>query len=167
MRTMKIFAGFVLLLFCFSCVAGCETLRKKFTRKKKSPASQEAVIVSPRDYGAHPFPSDVMYKQYFAYWKSWNQELVSALIDRASDKKVLDCADQAVMNLKKMASYLQEEQANQLNVYVKKTEDLKEEMAAARAMLAMTPYRYRYAADRILSEVNRKFDFRHMKDFLR
>jgi hypothetical protein len=125
------------------------------------------MVITPRDYSANPLPSDVMYKQYFAYWKSWNQELVTSLIDRSPDKKIIDCAERSVSNLKKMAFYLQEDQAKKLDVFVKQTEELKDDLVASRAMLSIMPHQFRYRADRILSQVNREFDFRHMKDHLK
>ncbi|MDD5019392.1 MAG: hypothetical protein PHH75_06010 [Candidatus Omnitrophica bacterium] len=148
-------------------VSGCETLRKKFTRKRKTKSTNEEMIVSPRDYSAHPFPNHVMYKQYFVYWKSWNQELVTALNDRASDKKVLECVDQALVNLKKMATYLEDKQAAALSGYIQKTETLKTRVHAMPGLPPAETNRFRYTAERILSSVNREFDPTRMKAHLK
>jgi dsDNA-binding SOS-regulon protein len=148
-------------------LTGCENIRKKFTRKRKSKDSQEQMIIVPRDYSAHPFPSDVMYKQYFIYWKSWNQELITSLNDAASHKKIVDCVEQSIINLNKMVTYLNEEKAKELSVYVKKTEDLKKEIIAAKAMPPSRMTMLRYDAERILSSVNRLFDLRKMKEHLK
>lgn len=158
---------FILIFSCIWFLTGCESLQRKFTRKRKTQETQEEMIIVPRDYSAHPFPNDVLYKQYFIYWKSWNQELVSSLNDYATYKKILDCVEQAIINLKKMSSYLKDEKAKELEVYIKKTEDLKNEVQETKAML---PYHYnslRYKADRILSSVNRQFDLTKMKGFLK
>ena len=158
---------FLVIISCILLSAGCESLAKKFTRKRKPKESQEQMIIVPRDYSAHPFPSDVMYKQYFIYWKSWNQELVNCINDAASYKKIIDCAEQALLNLKKMATYLNEDKAKELDVYIKKTESLKADIIAATTMPPARLNLLRYSAERILSSVNRQFDLRKMKDHLK
>ena len=125
------------------------------------------MIIVPRDYSAHPYPSDVMYKQYFIYWKSWNQELITSLNDYSSYKKILDCTEQAIINLKKMATYLNEVKSKELEVYIKKTEDLKAQVVASKAMPPSRMAMLRYDAERILSSVNRLFDLKKMKDNLK
>ncbi|OIO35654.1 MAG: hypothetical protein AUJ74_05400 [Candidatus Omnitrophica bacterium CG1_02_44_16] len=163
----KITLVFVVIISCIFMTTGCESLRKKFTRKRKNRESQEQMIIVPRDYSAHPFPSDVMYKQYFIYWKSWNQELVTSLNDYSSYKKILDCVEQAIMNLKKMAAYLNEAKSKELEVYIKKTEGLKTQIQAAKAMPPSRMAMLRYDAERILSSVNRLYDLKKMKDSLK
>ncbi|MEK7849973.1 MAG: hypothetical protein AAB213_04090 [Candidatus Omnitrophota bacterium] len=158
---------FVVILSGIFMLTGCESLRKKFTRKRKSRESQDQMIIVPRDYSAHPFPSDVMYKQYFIYWKSWNQELITSLNDYSSYKKILDCVEQAIMNLKKMTTYLNEDKSKELDVYIKKTEALKTQIVASKAMPPSRMTMLRYDAERILSSVNRLFDLKKMKEHLK
>ena len=165
-ESQRILTAGILVFSCVLLLTGCETLQKKFTRKKKA-QKQEVMIVSPRDYSAHPFPSDVLYKQYFIYWKSWNQELVTGFNDRASDKKVLDCTQQALINLKKMASYLREQQAKELGVYIKKTEEISDGILEVRGLPPAHADNLRYKAERILSAVNRQFDLTKMKKYLK
>ena len=159
----------VVILFVSSVflLSGCETLRKKFTRKRKNKESTETVVIVPRDYSAHPFPNDVLYKQYFVYWKSWNQELVSSLSEAENYKKIDECVDQSLANMKKMQAYLKEEKGKEFEVFVKKTEVLKEEIMAAKNMPPSRMNILRYSADRILSNVNRNFDLKKMKDHLK
>jgi len=84
----KIWQATILILSCVYLFSGCETFQRKFVRRKKSKEPQEEMVIVPRDYSAQPFSSDVMYKQYFVYWKSWNQELVEALKENAPYKKI-------------------------------------------------------------------------------
>ena len=163
---LKCVAACLVLMFVLQA-SGCETLRKKFTRKRKPQSTQETMIVSPRDYGAHPFPNSVMYKQYFAYWKSWNQELVTALNDKASDKKVLDCVNQSIINIQKMMTYLKYDQAAALSVYVKQTQALQQRIQSKPGLPTEEARRFRYTAERILSCVNREFDPTKMKAYLK
>lgn len=163
----RILVLFVLCACGVFLLTGCESLRKKFTRKKKGTEIQEVMVITPRDYSAHPLASDVLYKQYFIYWKSWNQELINGLTDGSSYKKVLDCADQSLVNIKKMETYLKEDKAKELEVYVKKTEDLKNQIMENKSLLPAFVNNLRYSAERILSSVNRLFDLSKMKDRLK
>ena len=159
--------GVVTLFSCMLLTTGCETLRKKFTRQKKNQKTEEVMIVSPRDYSAHPFPNDVLYKRYFTYWKSWNQELLTSLNDRPSDIKVLDCTEQAIINLKKMATYLNEAKAKELSGYIQQTEDIRRTILEVRGLPPAQVDDLRYKSERILSAVNRKFDLTKMRPYLK
>jgi len=162
-----------LLFFIVSCcsflliTSGCESLQRKFTRINKNKASKETMILTPRDYSAHPFPPDVLYKQYFIYWRAWNQELVTSLNDLAPYKKMKDCMGQTLSNLQKMATYLNDEKSRELGVYIKKAEDLSLRIDEAKTMPPSQKKDLRYDAERLLSNVNRKFDLTKMKPFLK
>lgn len=166
-RRFRYFSAMVVIFSCIFMMTGCETLRKKFTRKRKRTESTEPVVVVPRDYSAHPFPNDVLYKQYFVYWKSWNQELISSLTDMENYKKIKSCADQALINLKKMQTYLQDDKARELEAYVKKTDDLARRIEHAQYLPPAQMKALRYDAERLLSGVNKKFDLSSMRDHLK
>ena len=166
-RRKKVGLPLVMLLSLIIVFSGCEGFRKKFVRKRKQKNTQEEMVIVPRDYNEHPFPPDVLYKQYFVYWKAWNQELVTALHNQSSDKKILSCAEQSYTNLKKMSTYLNDEKVEELKPYLEKTERLREEIASSGALLPSLYTNFKYKAERILSNVNRKFDLRRMKDYLR
>jgi hypothetical protein len=158
----------VLVLAVLLTVSGCESFRRKFTRtKKRGKAAEETIIVAPRDYSAHPFPNDVMYKQYFTYWKAWNQEWVVSLNDKDSHKKIVGCAEQSLANLEKMRTYLVEEKQKELDVFVEKTRALKDEIAAHKSLMPSQYASYQYRAERVLSAVNRQFDMRHVSESIR
>ena len=166
-RQKQVFLAVVCFVSFVFLLAGCESFRKKFTRKRKKAEADEPMVIVPRDYSAHPFPNDVLYKQYFVYWKSWNQELVSSLNDNLSYKKIIDCTEQALVNLKKMQTYLTEEKAKEIGVYVEKTEALKVKIEKAKNLPPVQMTMLRYDAERILSSVNRQFDSKKMKDYLK
>lgn len=163
----RYFSVTIFVVACVVLLTGCETLRKKFTRKRKQAASAEPIVIVPRDYSAHPFPNDVLYKQYFVYWKSWNQELVSSLTDMENYKKIKSCVDQALTNLKKMQTYLQDDKAQELDVYVKKTDDLRSRIERAKYLPPAQMRGLRYDAERLLNGINKKFDLSSMKDHLK
>lgn len=166
-RESRYFSVTIFVVACVVLLTGCETLRKKFTRKRKQAESAEPIVIVPRDYSAHPFPNDVLYKQYFIYWKSWNQELVSSLTDMENYKKIKSCADQALTNLKKMQTYLQEDKAQEMEPYVKKTDDLRLRIERAKYLPLAQMRGLRYDAERLLSGINKKFDLSSMKDHLK
>ena len=93
--------------------------------------------------------------------------MVSSLTDVENYKKIDECVSQSLSNIKKMKSYLVEEKAKDLDVFVRQTEQLQNEITAAKNMPPATMNSLRYKADRILSNVNRNFDSRKMKGYLK
>ena len=167
MRRLFLWRSGILVLAAVLALSGCETLRRKFSRRKTRKAAEETMIVAPRDYSEHPFPNDVLYQQYFTYWKAWNQEWVGSLTDKDSLKKIASCGEQTLVNLEKMATYLREEKRGELDVHVEKTRALHEEIGKHTSLLPSQYNIYRTRAERILSAVNRQFDMRHVKDAIR
>lgn len=159
---------FIILCCCLSLLTGCEAIRRKFTRKRKTIENKEEVVIVPRDYDEHPFPPDALYKQYFAYWKAWNQELIGSLSDpEESYKRIMSSSQQSIVNLKKMCSYLTDEKAKGLNDYVAKLEKIQAEIQKAHNLSADRRRILRYKVSRIYSCVNRDYDYTKTKNFLK
>ncbi len=141
-------------------------MRKKFTRTKRAKKVEEPMVITPRDYDAHPLPNDVLYRQYFYYWKSWNDELVASLAEREPNKKIAFAAEQTLNNLVKMRSYLKEEKAKELDPFIGEARALVEALGERPTMLPSQYDSYRYRAERLLARVNRGFDNRKVKEML-
>ena len=118
------------LFFVFSSlvlICGCETLRKKFIRKPKNERKMEEPVLSPQKYNPE-FEKDVLYRNYFVYWRSWQDELIAALDADLSHKKQIDCVYQAVMNLEKVRAFLNEDKQKELDVYIEELKALQEKI---------------------------------------
>ena len=115
----------VAVLFLLFTTLGCESFRRKFIRKRKTPEKKEEVVVAFENYPDAPFPKDIVYKNYLLYWRSWVDELVTALGSGGSRKKRIDCAEQAIGNLVSMQQMLIEEKRPGLNPYIDELKDIK------------------------------------------
>jgi hypothetical protein len=81
---------------------GCEAFTRKFTRKpKKQDAAVEMVLV-PEVYKGPNMTKEEIYRQYYTYWSSWQDELINVLTGQSTWKKKVDCAQEALKNLLKM-----------------------------------------------------------------
>lgn len=105
MRIKKVF-GVLLSVFLLLDLIGCEAFVRKFTRKsKKSDTAVEMVLV-PEEYKGPDMSKEELYRQYFLYWKSWQDELINALTQKSNQKKKIDCAQEALKNLVNMKMQL-------------------------------------------------------------
>lgn len=99
------FSAFCVLFFVF-CVlfsmAGCESLTRKFTRKSKKKDQSVQMVLVPEEYKGPDMTKEELYRQYFIYWKAWQDELINAFNQKASLKKKADCAEEALRNLVNM-----------------------------------------------------------------
>jgi len=104
---------------------GCEAFVKKFTRKPKEEKKEEMVLV-PEDYKDNMTPEE-RYRQYFLFWKSWQDELITSLLEDRSPKKKLDCIEQAIKNLDELRKLLKDEKKQKLlDKYILQSERLKD-----------------------------------------
>lgn len=92
--------------------AGCASVQKKFTRKKKEPSRIPQVVFI--DEGAYQkkFSNDYYYKTHYSMWKTWHDELILNL--DGNRKKTERCAIEAYSHLDQMSRYLDEEKKAEL-----------------------------------------------------
>ncbi len=106
---------FFLVVFLFSTV-GCDAFVRKFTRKKKKQhLPQEELVLEPQDYRAPGLPNTELGRQYFLFWKSWQDELIAALSDNGSHKRQLGCLDEALKSLQNLRPLLVDEKQKLLD----------------------------------------------------
>ena len=108
-----------------STLIGCEAFVKKFTRKPKKEEPVEEMVLVPVEYPSVFKNKEEAYRQYFLYWQSWQDELINALLSKASQKKQLSCIDEGLKNLTEVKNLLIEEKQRQLDVYLKRLADLR------------------------------------------
>ncbi len=126
----SIFLRAVFFVFCFFFLVsliGCDAFVRKFTRKKKAeklPA--EEMVLVPEEYKGPKMTKEELYRQYFLYWKSWQDELIEALSVGANHKKQMGSAVEAIKNLQQLRQMLKEEKQKKLDVYIGRMNELKE-----------------------------------------
>ena len=86
MKLRKIFFTFLICFLVFNLV-GCESFTRKFTRKSKKPDQAVEMVLVPQEYKGPNMTKEELYRQYFLYWKSWQEELINALTQKTSQKK--------------------------------------------------------------------------------
>lgn len=104
-----------IIVFLFVNLTGCETMRKKFTRKKKAPVRMPR-IYQVKKYEKKPTPE--LYKKHYAFWASWQSELISVL--GRNHKKDMRCIEEIIGNLNDMQNMLIGEKADQLKGHIDK-----------------------------------------------
>jgi len=121
--TILIFTGCALLFTSF----GCEAFVRKFTRKSKKEETVEMVL-APEEY-KNPLTKEELYKKYLLFWKSWQDELITSLIEKRSQKKILDCADESIKNLNNMRELLKENRYKRIDFYIRQMWNLRDALS--------------------------------------
>ena len=101
MRKIGIFLIVAVLFFA----SGCETLRKKFVRKKDA-KKEKQVYVNFKDYPTTP--SREAYIDYYVFVCGWIDELTKAIETGGMRKKEKQSINEALMNLEQIISFLNE-----------------------------------------------------------
>ncbi len=161
---LKITAVFMCFLMIIS-FTGCEAFVKKFRRKPREEKREEPII-QPESYPDVALNKDELYRDYFLFWESWADELVSFLKDNANTKKQKECIQQAMDNLLKMQSLLNEEKAASLDGFVIELTTVKNVLFQSYLNSADFSY-LRNKVERIKARVHRDFIFSKIKKDLR
>ncbi len=118
---MRKISVFVMVFFIAVALAGCDSLQRKFTRKKKDTKP------IPRLYQLKKYdvkPSVELYKKHYAYWQSWMSELIQDLGD--NHKKDVRCVNEALNQIHDMRNILVQEKADTLAKHIRRIEEVRE-----------------------------------------
>lgn len=119
----KLLACFLLIL----SLVGCDAFVRKFTRKSKKDDTRVEMVLAPQEYKPSMSKQEE-YRQYFMFWKAWHDELINALLMDKSQKKKLDCIDEAIKSLVNMRPILNEDKQRKLDMYIGLMQDLRQEI---------------------------------------
>jgi hypothetical protein len=145
-------------------IIGCEAFVRKFTRKpKKEDLPQEEMVLAPEEYKSNISKED-LYRQYFLFWKSWQSELIESLVQKRSNKKQVDCIDEAIKNLLNLRTLLNAEKQQKLDAYIARMQELRG--AIASDIYSNSVSTNAQAAERLKMNILRDFSYDKIKDYL-
>lgn len=142
-------------------LSGCDPLKRKFTRKKKTPVKQ------PRFYKVEAYekkPVPELYMKYYAYWASWQSELIKVL--GHNRKKDARCIDEIIGNLRDMQGLLSKTKADELEVHIEKHLKMRD-IIVKRELDSVNRNYMKRTLEREESQIRRKFAYRKIKDELK
>lgn len=166
-RKVKLTVRKVFILFSVLCllasVMGCEALTRKFTRKSKKDTT-EVMVLAPEEWKGPQMTKEEKYRQYYVFWQSWHDELINALSSNASQKKRIDCAEQALKNLSAMRALLNESGQKQLDVYIRQLSGLRDTLKSD--IYGSTGDSARLKAERVRMNIMQRFSYSDIKNDL-
>ncbi len=159
-KTVLLLASIFLFVIMNS---GCEAFVRKFTRKSKKPKEPEELVLVPEEYKPPSKTPEEIYRGYFLFWKSWQDELINALDNsQGNRKKRIGCAKEALKNLSYMADMLQDKARKRLDRSIRQLKELVQDME--KDVYGSNFSRYIRNAERIKLTVIRDFSYSKIKD---
>ncbi len=157
-------------LFLFICflsfnLIGCEAFTRKFTRKSKKSNQPIEMVLTPEEYKGPNMTKEELYRQHFLYWKSWQDELINALVNKSSQKKKIDCAQEALKHLVNMKTMLVIDAQKNIDIYISKLNDFLSRLKSD--IYGTNDDRLRLTAERIKSDIDKKFVYSKIKNYLK
>jgi hypothetical protein len=147
-------------------LVGCDAFVRKFTRKPKiENTTQEEMILAPEEYKGPNMSKEELYRQYFLFWRSWQDELIESLLQRKSQKKQLDCAEEGINNLINLRALLNDATQKELEVYINELKGLKN--AISKDLYGIDTAGNAHDAERIKINILRRFSYNKTRDNLK
>ncbi len=140
--------------------AGCMALQKKFTPKKK-PVKMPRVYRT-KEYEKKPTPE--LYQKHYAYWMTWQSELIKVLGDNS--KKDKRCIEEIVGNLRDMQSILVDEKGDLLEPHIQRLESVKRDIASGASTQANKD-NIRRTLEKEDRAIKREFCLKKMRNYLK
>ena len=163
MRINKILS---ILLFCFLLLdlLGCEAFTRKFTRKSNKSNATVEMVLTPEEYKGPNMTKEEIYRQYYLYWNSWQEELINALTQKVSLKKKIDCAQEALKNLVNMRMMLVADEQKNFDLEIAKLNDLLVYIKSD--VYGTNDSRNLQVAERIKSSIHKGFIYPKVRNYL-
>ncbi len=154
-------------VFCFLfSVIGCEAFVRKFRRKpKKKRIPAEEMVLIPEEYPSLFASKKEEYRQYFLFWKSWQDEFINSLLYAKSHKKQMTCLDEAIKNLIQFRGLILAKKQKNLDEYIKAMKNIRQQLSKDTYTTRAT--HYRNEAEKIKRNVLRHYCYPKVKDYLR
>ena len=155
------------LLFCFLLLdlLGCEAFTRKFTRKSKKSDAPVEMVLTPEEYKGPDMSKEEIYRQYYLYWSSWQDELINALVQKASLKKKVDCAQEALKNLVNMKMMLVVEAQKNFDPQITRLNDLLGYIKSD--VYGANDSRNLQVAERIKSNIHKGFIYPKIRNYVK
>jgi len=162
--TFKLWFCLFSFYFLVFSLCGCESFVRKFTRKSKKGQNPEEMVLAPQEWKGPQMTKEEQYRQYFLFWKSWHEELINAFLQNSTQKKKIDCGQQAMKNLVGMRSLLNESKQKQLDVYLRQLADLESEIKSD--IYGTSGNSYRQASEKLMMNIQQSFAYNDIKNDL-
>jgi len=155
----KIMTWLVLIVLAFN-LTGCESVQKKFRRKKKE-------VKMPRFYQEKKYikqPTPELYKKHYSYWVTWQAELIKEL--NGNTKRIKRSAQEAVANLEDMQAILVPEKASEMQRHIDAMKRVRDEIMRG-SMTFANKDSIRITLEREDRYIKRDFCYSKVKGYLR
>ncbi len=156
--------GFIYgLCFCLLSASivfgGCESLHRKFTRKKKKEVeqSQDIPVLEPMEYPQKISTPEDVYRQNYSMWRAWQRELSDSFTDNTYRKRQVYLINQVINNLQKMMGMLQEDQASAMAPFIARLEKIRKEIESIVPVRSSTTWKIE--VDRVEKDIKNQFSF--------
>jgi len=159
----KIFPRILLMLIIASFLvnlAGCASLKRKFTRKKKK--VKKPVYYKVREYDIRP--SLELYEKHYIYWVHWQRKFISEL--GRNFKNDIRSIQEICGELESMAALLTDEEAEKLRPHIERIKKA-ENIIKKRNMTKANDTRIRKIAEQEYRIIRGQFSSKKMADFIR
>jgi len=152
----------IIIYLLITNIIGCDAFVRKFTRKpKKEDLPQEEMVLAPQDYKASPMSKEDLYRQYFLFWRSWQDELINTLTQKGSQKKQIECAEEVINNLNNLRPLLNEQAQKNLDLYITQLKELKE--LISKDLYSNSATSYAQEVERIKRNILKDFSYQKIK----
>jgi hypothetical protein len=162
---MKKIIVFILGFSLLATVIGCDAFVRKFTKKPKTNSLPvEEMVLVPEEYKGPGMSKEELYRQYFLFWKSWQDELIESLLQMKGQKRKLSCIEEAIKNILNLRELLNEATQKKLDSDLSELRILQDSIK--KDLYGNDAANNALNAERIKLNIMQKFSYKKIKDNL-
>ena len=165
-RILRRFQLVLCLLLVVVMASGCETLRKKFTRKKKEDKKEKFIpVLDPIDYPKALESPEEQYGFHYSMRAVWQNNLMDALNEKNDNpKRIQNFWEQTKTQMNAMSDWLSPEKKAEFHVLLEEAEALSREFDKPAVMRENALLRNKLMA--LDKKIRRNFNLKEMEGHL-
>ena len=153
---------YFLSLVLLMTLAGCETVQRKFTPKKKTPERPVSAIYLEEGPYRKKYSNEYYYKTHYTLWQTWHDELLDNL--GGNEKKTNRAAQESIGHLQQMQQYLNPRKNGELEIVIDDMAEVIKKLGQGGRASQVGPLRTELS--RIRRAVGNDFYYNKIKDNL-
>jgi len=147
-------------------VIGCESLQRKFVRKRKKPQAPPSPVISFRDYSQSITPLD-RYRKHYLMFDYWNDQLIHALgTPPLNAKRYKHASEEALAELQTLHGLLSDDKADQLSPLLDERAKIHRQLQSP-SLSQTSPDAIRRALEVQTRQLHREFLWKDVQDQLK
>jgi len=161
---MKTVMIILCLTFFGTSLSSCQTIRRKFTRKKKKKTQAVIPVLNPETYPETIYNPEEKYRSYYGLWRIWQKDFLKVIGEKGTKKRLRYLIVKMIQQVQGMQSQLDEVKREEMAAIAQDLESVQAQLQGSPSL--RNDFTIKKTIVRADREIRNKFKVEHVQNHL-